>query len=383
MVVILADSGGNALVVDLDREDAVSVANELGVHREVLGALGPRIDRGVLPDNLVLVRVVKVKTVVHVVLSDGGDGLADDPTILDSVHLNCLSLSDSVRVNLVVLDPLHEGLIFLFGIDVNVYLINPHLELGIENTITIKIIHLFGLLRRKREQLLGGEALDLHGVHSVNDSLRNEHEARRALRHRDLELLITGGDGDSVSLGVIANGEEALGEVLLLGRGDHDLARLLVDLVLVPASGLGVGYKPAAVLAFITLLALVTLRALGRNLEILLADPPVAVLADERSQAVLALLAFLALLTLIAFLALVALRALGRDLGVSLADPPVTVLADVWRQAGLALDTLGALDALLALVALVALVALGAVENLISLSVRRREDPASDILRAC
>ena len=116
VVVIIADSRGNALVVDLDGEDAVSVADELGVHREVLGALDPRIDRGVLPDNLVLVRVVKVKTVVHVVLGDGGDGLAKNVTLLDTVSIDCLVISIiGINYNLIVLDPLVEGFLTFIG----------------------------------------------------------------------------------------------------------------------------------------------------------------------------------------------------------------------------------------------------------------------------
>ena len=118
VVGLVVNLGRDTGVGDLDRQDAVLVALELGRHAEVLGALDPRVDRGVLRDDRVLVGVIKIDVVVHVILGDGGNSIPDSQTHIRgefevSRHEQIISIRtiDIFReLKTVLFSPLFKGL---------------------------------------------------------------------------------------------------------------------------------------------------------------------------------------------------------------------------------------------------------------------------------
>ena len=251
MVGLVVNLGRDTGVGDLDRQDAVLVALELGRHAEVLGALNPRVDRGVLRDDRVLVRVVKSHVIVHVILGDGGNGLADGKThIHTELKVNPLHFIPAhIEVDFIRLGPILERLIgILFCLEC-AESSHPHLLLAVE------------FLLVDGEIDMCGEALDLHGVHTIEDSLGNEHEAGGSARELDSELIVSGLDRQGVGVGVELNINETVGDDRLLGVRDNLLA--VDNLVLHPGAGLGIRGEPDTVLPVLSVLTVLSVSALG------------------------------------------------------------------------------------------------------------------------
>ena len=108
---------------------------------------------------------------------------------------------------------------------------------------------------------MGNEALDLHGVHTINKCLRNEHEAGGSARELDSELIVSGLDRQGVGVGVELNIDETVGDDRLLGVRDNLLA--VDNLVLHPGAGLGIRGEPDTVLSVLSVLSVLTVLPVG------------------------------------------------------------------------------------------------------------------------
>ena len=108
---------------------------------------------------------------------------------------------------------------------------------------------------------MGNEALDLHGVHTIENGLRDEHEAGGSARELDSELLVSGLDRQGVGVGVELNINETVGDDRLLGVRDNLLA--VDNLVLHPGASLGIRGEPDTVLSVLPVLPVLSVGALG------------------------------------------------------------------------------------------------------------------------
>ena len=256
VVVILANAGGGAHIGDLDGEDTVLVAHELGAHGEVSGALNPRVNGNVRRDDAILVGLVKGNVVVHVVLGDSGNSLADSVTSLNSILQDGgVVFLERTERQFIILNPLRERLTFVL-LHRKKNRRSPPLALGVEG------VDIDGDIN------MGSEALDLHSVPAVNNSLGNEDEARGAAVQLDRELLLTSGDSKGVGVGVELDIDEALGKKGLLGVG-HGLLAVLTNGVEHPGAGLGVRGVVVTLVALRALSAVLSVSALSTVLDLI------------------------------------------------------------------------------------------------------------------
>ena len=201
-VVVLPSGGsGTALIGDTYGKNTILIALELGSHSEVLAALSPGVDRNILVDELVLIGLIKRSVIVDMVSGDSRNGLVNHVTILNR----------PLAIEILILRILKENSIP-----------NPHIT-GELDLVLIDIVKPFlsGLLDISGPDLIdtvkiltsvdaGSEGLDLQGVDTVDNSLRDEHKAGGATVQLDNKLLLTAGDGQSVGVGVELDIEEAV-----------------------------------------------------------------------------------------------------------------------------------------------------------------------------
>ena len=197
VVVVLADRSGTADISDIDSQDTVDIAFELGLHAEVLGLLSPGENLGVTGDEGIVIVRSERKVGVDMIAGLGGDGLGNEVAVLDGpseLSVVILLLSHVLELILVGFDILGPSLVTggLLGL--------PLLILAVEFLLIDRLVD------------SGREALDLETVDTVNNNARNEDEAGGAARELDLELLLTDGDGQSVGLSVELDINVALGK---------------------------------------------------------------------------------------------------------------------------------------------------------------------------